>query len=139
MGVLGNWYANLVNVGPARWILCQSERSLPPVLLPARNEAFPAQFGAALGEVLHGVGVRHDLIEKELGLTGEAVFSRTANRQVLGAMNDFAYNAQFYLPVARGSNAALEVCLMLSDMPSKPINYESPGRLTLALFQAHKI
>ena len=31
-GVLGDWYANLLNFGPTRLVLCQSERSLLPVI-----------------------------------------------------------------------------------------------------------
>jgi len=34
-GILGDWYANLLNVGSQRFVLCVSERTLLPVILPA--------------------------------------------------------------------------------------------------------
>ena len=43
-GVLGDWYANLLNLGSRRYVLCQSERALLPVIVPARNDSFPAEF-----------------------------------------------------------------------------------------------
>ena len=50
-------------------------------------------------------------------------------------MNDFAFNAQVYLSGAQDDDPALEACLILSEMPSKPIGYDSPGRLALSLFE----
>lgn len=137
-GALGDWYANLLNVGTARWVLCQSERSLLPLILPARNDCFPAQFGPTLGTILRKLGVREDLIAQELRSANEIEFSRPRSRQVLGAMNDFAFNAEEYLYARLDVEAALEASLDLAEMPSSPIGYESPGRLTIALFQNSK-
>jgi len=134
-GVLGDWYANLLNVGTSRWVLCQSERSLLPLILPARNDCFPTQFGPALGAILRRLGVREHHIAQELSSASEKVFSRPRSRQVLGVMNDFGFNAEGYLNVFRRGDAALEASLQLSEMPSSPIGYETPGRLTVALFQ----
>lgn len=138
-GILGDWYANLMNIGRARWVLCQSERSLLPVILPATNDAFPGQFGEALGAVLRALGVRDDLIERELASASDVAFSRPRSRKMLGVMNDFAFNSEVYVPAARGNDSALQACLKLAEMPSRPIGFESPDRLTLALFQAGKV
>ncbi len=108
-GVLGDWYANLLNVGTARWVLCQSERSLLPLILPARDDCFPGQFGTTLGCLLRRLGIRELRVRQELESTNEILFSRTRNRQVLGAMNDFSFNAEGYLEDYRGADAALEV------------------------------
>ena len=82
---------------------------------------------------------RDDLIERELASVRELAFSRPRSRQMLGVMNDFAFNAQIRLPAAPGHDPALEACLKLAEMPSKPIGYESPGPLTLALFRARRV
>ncbi len=134
-GMLGDWYANLLNFGPRRYVLCQSERTLLPVILPARNVLFPAGFGPTLGKILRALGVPHESVDREVAAAGEVKIARTRSRQVLGTMNDFAYNAQVYLSYAQGDDPALEVCLKLAEMPSKPIRYDSPGRLALSLFR----
>lgn len=58
------------------------------------------------------------------------------SRQLLGMMNDVAYNGQVYLSYAESDDPVLEACLKLCEMPSKPIDYESPGRLAKSLFEA---
>lgn len=139
-GVLGDWYAHMMHAGPARFVLCQSARSLLPVILPARNDSFPAQLGFALGMVLQELGVPRGQIEQELAAVKDVVFARTASRQILGAMNDFAWNGAHYLLNDPGTDAiALRACLELASMPSKPLGYDSADRVTLALFQAGKI
>jgi hypothetical protein len=138
-GVLGDWYANLLNVGTARWVLCQSERSLLPLILPARNDCFPAQFGSTLGVILRKLGVREDHVAQELRCANEIRFSPPRSRQVLGVMNDFAYVGQGYLYARHGVEAALEASLKLAEMPSSPIAYESPGQLTKSLFENCKL
>ena len=135
-GVLGDWYANLLDVGPYRYVLCQSERTLLPVILPARNESFPAEFGSTLAKVLHTLGVPAEAVTQEAGAAHEIRIARTRSRHVLGAMNDFALHAQVYLTHARSDDPALEACLKLAEMPSKPIGYDSPGRLVLSLFRS---
>ena len=135
-GTLGDWYANLLNIGGSRFVLCQSERSLLPVILPARNAVFPAAFGAALGAILGELGVRRDLIEREVAAANDIVFSRPRSRQVLGAMNDFAFNSEVYPAGAGGNDSVLKACLRLAEMPSKPIGFESPDRFTRSLFEA---
>lgn len=135
-GVLGDWYANLLNVGSARLVLCQSERSLLPVIIPARNDSFPAAFGPALAAVLRGLGVRENLIDREVAAAGEVMFSKPRSRRVLGAMNDFAFQAQGYAIAAHKSDDAVAVCLELAEMPSGPIGYESADSVTISLFQS---
>ena len=135
-GVLGDWYANLLNFGPRRYVLCQSERSLLPVIVPARNALFPSKFGEALQQLLLALGVPLGCVAREVAAVGEVQIARTRSRQVLGAMNDFAYNAQVCLAYARSDDAPLEVCLTLAEMPSKPIGHDSPARLARLLFES---
>ena len=130
-GLLGDWYANLLNVGRSRLVLCLSERALLPVLLPARQREFPSRFPSYLVPVLEHLGIPRGLIQTEANAASEVVFSRTRSRQVLGALNDFAFVAKAHL--AHGESP-LGASLKLAEMPSKPIGYESPERVTQSLF-----
>lgn len=138
-GMLGDSYANLLNFGPRRYVLCQSERSLLPVILPARNALFPAGFGETLGRVLLELGVPPEAANREVAAAREVRFTRTRSRQILGTMNDFAYNAQVYLSYAKAVDPTLEVCLKLAEMPSKPIGYEAPGEVALSLLRSPRV
>ena len=76
-GRLGNWYANLLNVGSGRWVVCISERSLLPVLLPARNTEFPTRFPSYLDRVLEGIGVPPSVAERESSTCAEWTVAKT--------------------------------------------------------------
>ena len=91
-GVLGDLYANLLNFGPTRLVLCQSERSLLPVILPARNRDFPAEFGSALSRILLALGIPVQQVHAEVEATRDIQFAKTRSRQVLGVMNDCAFS-----------------------------------------------
>ena len=137
-GRLGDWYANTLNIGRARYVLCLSERTLLPVILPARKAEFPGQFPAALAYVLERVGIERADVEREVNASSPVLFAATANRVLLGALNDFAWNAEVHFrhdPGPREPNP-LDVALRLARMPSKPIGYSSPDRVTLELLTA---
>jgi hypothetical protein len=64
--VLGDWYANILFSRPQQLVLCVSERTLLPVVLPAKGiETLAQRLSAALGEVLLQLGVSPELIQKE--------------------------------------------------------------------------
>ena len=138
-GVLGDWYANLLNIGPTRLVLCQSERSLLPVILPARNKAFPAEFGSALSRVLLVLGIPVRQVNAEVEATRDIQFAKTRSRQVLGVMNDYAFSAQVCLAHAQTNEPVLETCLRLAETPTGPIGMDSPDRLTVSLFRSPRI
>ena len=87
--VLGDWYANLLFTRPQQLVMCMNERSLLVVLVPAKD---PGRLGLrireAVLELLVALGV------PELAATGEALamndmaIGATANRRILGCMND---------------------------------------------------
>lgn len=137
-GLLGDWYANLLNVDHARLVLCVSARALLPVLVPARQSEFPGRFSEHLTHVLEQLGVRRDLIEREARLAQTVLFARTRSRQVLGVMNDFGAMAAILLQddYPFQGLSLLDASLKLAEAPSKPIQHDSPGRVTQALFAA---
>jgi len=134
-GLLGDWYANLLNVGRSRFVLCVSERTLLPVLMPARNDLFPSAFPSFLQPVLESLSLDSMRIEYELTLASEVTFARSRSRRVLGVMNDFAFHAGYLLSEAAPRLGPVEAALDLARMPSKPIGYDTPERVVRALFK----
>jgi len=129
---LGDWYANLLGAAPSQLILCVSERTLLPVILPARDAAsLSVRLALALGEVLREIGVSEEMTAAELGQMNKVSVAKTANRRVLGSMNDFAYLLGAY---KQGGRSLLDVSLRLAEAPCSPIGMESPRGATLELF-----
>jgi hypothetical protein len=135
-GLLGDWYANLLNVGSSRLVLCLSERSLLPVILPARNDVFPSQFPEFLAEVLRSLQLSPQRVDEEVAAVREVAFAKPRSRNVLGALNDFGFHASHELSNPRFQSTPLRASLRLAEMPSKPIGYSSPDRVVRSLFQS---
>lgn len=123
-GSLGDWYANALNVGTARHVLCLSEHTLLPVILPARKADFPVRFPNHLEAVLQHLGIPSQLIERELHASSRSVFAKTKSRALLGSLNDFIFNASVL--IEHGASP-FETNLRLTEMPSKVIGYGVPG------------
>lgn len=133
-GILGDWYANLVSVGSSRWVLCMSEHSLLPVLVPASNASFPAQFAPTLQQVLQRLRIPHHLTTKEVDAAAEIAFAHTQNRRVLGVLKEFGFLTQDYLGSTYDIHAAVDASLRLAETPSTVIGCNSPDRVTGTLF-----
>ena len=128
---LGDWYATLVHAPRLQVVLMVSERSLLPLVVPAREAAtFLERAPRALAEVLLGLGVRSSVIEREVRAMAGPRIGRTANRQVLGSMNDFLRMMRSH-PWPPSSLAA--VSLELAKAPCGPIGMASPDDLTREL------
>jgi hypothetical protein len=56
---------------------------------------------------------------------------KTANRQVLGSMNDFAWLLEAYLD---HGDALLEASLRLADAPCSPLKMDRPKDITREVF-----
>jgi len=128
-GVLGNWYVNLLNAGRHRLVMCVSEVSLLPVILPARNDEFPRRFPEHLFRTLCAVGIADRAAAREAEQAKEYRIGGTASRSVLGVMNDFAFLAKVYLDY----HDVFEATLKVAESPSTPID-NSPDRKTRELF-----
>ena len=128
--VLGSWYANLLNFGPQRHVLCISERTCLPVLVPARNAEFPHRLPEYVGEILGHLSIPRAAIELEMEEMSIMGVGKTRDRSLLGVMNDFVRMASYSL--ARES--ALETSLWLGQAPSGPLGYTSAVGRTCEAF-----
>lgn len=64
-------------------------------------------------------------------------FGKTANRRVLGSLNDLAYQLQVGL-LHFPDRTLHEQSLWLAKTPLKVIDYGAPDQATLAAFVAHR-
>jgi len=117
---LGNWYATALFWKP-QMALVVNERTLLPVLLPLAPAATLAQrFPVALREVLRALDMPAEFIESEISAMGEVVYTKTANRSVLGVMNEFVYLAEGYRD-QDGSVDPVGLSLRLAGTPCGPL------------------
>ena len=131
-GRLGDWYANIHHFSRLQLVLAVSERTLLPVVLRAKDVAsLPEFLPPAVGEVLAAIGVPTREIDLELAEMNQVLFAKTASRQVLGSMNDFAYQLEGYL---QDSGSLLELALKVGEAPMGPLGMQDPISATQAAF-----
>lgn len=132
-GTLGDWYCNALIIQRQHIILCVSEKTLFPVLLPSEDMAtFPARLREEVAEALKEIGVSDSQIEKEILEMGSWTFSKTSSRQVLGSMNDFAHILS--VTMERGFSL-LDHAEFLRDTPCSPIGMNTPSQATIDIFR----
>lgn len=136
--VLGDWYANLIRVGRIQVVLAVSERSLLPVVVPARDgRSLVQRLSEALGLMLSAVGVPPDDAIAERGAMQRWAIGKTANRRVLGSLNDLAFQLEVGLSDFP-DRTLLAQSLWLARTPLKVIDYGAPDQATLAAFAARR-
>ena len=133
--LVGDWCANVLYWRLHQLVFCVGERRLVPVVLQAKEaHALAPRLTVALGQVLKGLGIPADLIEREQNEMCAFAYSRTQNRRVLGQLNDLMFQLSWYLRDAP-DESLLAHSLRLADTPCGAIN-GFPDKLTLELFQA---
>ena len=63
----------------------------------------------------------------------DVAFMKTANRSVVGSMNEFAFLAAGYREYL-GTADLVTLSMRLADTPCSPIKFNSPARLLKELF-----
>lgn len=134
---LGDWYANLLFTRPAHLVLCVSERTLLPALIPAREvRSVVPRLRGAVGELLLVLGVPEDAIRDEQEAMAPAIIGKTASRQVLGSMNDFVTMLEAYRGPTASPPALLNLALWLAGTPCSPLRMNCPRDETIRVFAA---
>ena len=92
---LGHWYANILTIRRTPLVLAVSEHSLLSVIVPgAPFNTLPDRVIQAVGELLPRLGIRGDLITREIDAMTPLQVAPTASRQVLGCLNRFAFDLE---------------------------------------------
>lgn len=136
--VLGDWYATLLHCRPQQLVLCVSERSLLPVVLPARDaRSLPQRLAETVPVMLAALGVPADAIAEEFAAMTDARVGPTASRSVLGSLTQLSYLLEVF-QAQNDDHSFLELSLRLAQTPLSALGPDSPfpDRATLAAFDA---
>ena len=134
---LGNWYATALFWKPQVALLV-NERTLFPLLMPlAPAVTLLERFPGSLRQALAALGVASRFIESEIGAMTDGRYAKTADRSVVGSMNEFGYLAKVYRD-HRGIGDLVTLTLVLSETPCGPLyqRHGSPDRELAALVAA---
>jgi hypothetical protein len=134
--LLGDWYANVLVIRPQHLVLCISERTLLPLIVPAKGVgALPARLLEALSPTLAALSIPPAAVQSECEHMREHRIGRTASRRVLGALNELMFLLEHSLH-SRPERSLLEHSLWLAQAPCKGVEYSAPDRATQALFMS---
>ena len=113
---LGNWYANLIQVGRVQMVMATSERSLLTVLMPAANlrKSLVPNLCQAVDLLLRELGVDPLRVAAEVEAMREVRIGRTVSRSVLGSMNDLSRLLEWDV---RDGRPPMEIMLRLAEVP----------------------
>jgi hypothetical protein len=100
--VLGDWYANVL-FWPPQVTLFANATTFLPVLMPLAPAAgVLARFPGAMSEVIHVLGIDSRFVVAEQEAMQDVTLAKTASRQVLGVMNEFAFMAEQSISIGKG-------------------------------------
>lgn len=138
---LGNWYATVMFWKPQVALLV-SERTLLPVLMPLAPAATLARrLPAQLALVLKEHGVPSEFIAQEVWRMDTVQYAKTANRSVVGILNEFVKQAEFWLAAyayEKGDDDdLLAISAKLAETPCSPL-YKGPVSPDKALHELVK-
>ena len=130
---LGNWYATVLFWKPQLALLV-NERTLLPVLMPlAPASTLAARFPAELAAILDRHGASRAFIEREVAQMSDVVLAKTANRSIVGTMNEFSFLVEGYREYLETSDL-VTLSMRLAETPCGAIKYNSPARLLKEIF-----
>jgi len=113
---LGDWYATVLFWKPQIALLV-NERTLLPVLMPlAPASELALRFPLHLAAVFAAHGVPQSLIDHELSQMTEFRYAKTANRSLVGMLNQFMYLAEGYRDYLESVDL-LALSMKLSETP----------------------
>ena len=125
---LGNWYATALFWKPQLALLV-NERTLLPVLMPlAPASTLAARFPDELAALFDRHGASRAFIEREVAQMSDVALAKTANRSIVGTMNEFSFLAEGYREYLETSDL-ITLSMRLSETPCSSIKHNSPARL----------
>ena len=117
--VLGDWYATILFWKP-QVALFVNERTLLPVLEPlAPTRTLLSRLPTTVELALSLQGLSGAFISLEIEAMREATLAKTANRSVIGMLNEFAFLGEQWRPAAGN---LLDLSLRLANVPCGPLD-----------------
>ena len=137
--VLGDWYANIIFTRPEHLVVCLSERTLLPVVVTAKDiQKLPNRVTAAVERMLHEIGIAPKMIAAEIREMEHGYLAVTADRKVLGSLNDFMFHFEHTYHERPGLSLHERAC-RLAEMPCGAIEYAFPSEATRSLFASNQL
>ena len=136
--LLGDWYASALLWRPQQVILLVNEVTLLPVLMPLAPAATASsRIGEEIAAALAAHQAPRSLIDDELSRMRDCRFGPTANRSVVGVMNEFKRLAEVYRSM-NPRQGLLELGMRLATTPCSPLyrRHVSPDRELQALLRS---
>jgi hypothetical protein len=133
-GLLGRWYATAVLWRPQLAFFAHEATLLPVVTPLAPTATLLQRFPAALVAMLRAHGVPEPVIDRETAALGECRLTSTADRSLVGVLNEFVRLADHHRH-ARRTDDLVELSLWLAQVPCGPLydRHVSPDRELAAL------
>jgi Domain of unknown function (DUF6933) len=129
------WYANLFTVQRVQYILTTNTAALFSVVIYGRGITDDAdyirQFLSELRDHLDNLELRLVYERVIAPRTGQITLAKTADRSVLGSMNDMVNQCKFEL--GRGEPSPWDLTLGLNETPFSAIGYQSPRQAFVQL------
>lgn len=118
---LGRWYATVLAWRPRRLGLFVHDTTLLPVLMPLAPAATVlARFPDRLAEVLEIHGISRSTIDHEIAALTPQSLTKTANRSLVGVMNEFAHLTAAWRDLD-GHDDLDDLSLRLARVPCSPL------------------
>ncbi len=132
---LGDWYANIYDARPEPLVIGLNERTLIAVVIQTHDASSLAiQFCAAVVELLAKIGIPNDSIATKRRAMAEIAFGPTANRKVLGCLNEAALALSVEFDWAHEKHLG-DHALHLSQLIYSVNEYRRPCDLARELFE----
>jgi hypothetical protein len=132
---LGDWYSRDVVIENQQYILCVSEHGRLPIIFKAAPYSdFPTRLPDMVSAVLRGIGIPDEKVRVEVSQMREAILAKTANRSVLGSMNEFRFTLQRGSQASRLQHEPLRVSLWMADLISLILPDFTPKNTVLKIF-----
>jgi hypothetical protein len=95
---LGDWYATILRMRRATFVLAIAEKTFLPIVVSGRElRSFPQRMTETMVELLRNLGVAADVVDRERVEMSDVRFARTNSRSHLGVLNTFEYSLQVAL------------------------------------------
>lgn len=134
--LLGEWYAHLIETVAGDLVVFANAHTLLSVALPtsALSQLVPL-FAARVYNLLRIIGVPQRCADREIASYQKVLFAKTADRSVLGSLNEIAH---YYQYVAENSDPDAPISLQhseqqLSQYLHKPLGYRYPAEVAIEL------
>ena len=130
--ILGDWCATVLFWRPQVALLV-NERTLLPVLMPLAPAAtLVSRIPEQVASILERHRVDQSVIARELSAMSEVSVAKTANRSVVGTMNEFAFLAEAYRYRSETTDLSA-LSMRLAKTPCGAIRHKSPADLIIEI------